>query len=207
MKKFHSTVSRRDFMKGLGFGAVGIGAAGAAVPVIHDLDELISSSESTRHRDWWIKEVDEPTVEIDWSLMHRHHGFHSAQSRAMVSRYLPNGPDDYRALRAAAGDAEDAARATNTPGLTLRDYSLARASNRESSFHGEWSNNFRSATNKAFLGPKRAHTPERLGVPKWQGTPEENTRMLRAAMRFYGASDIGTSELDSKHKKTDRFIR
>ena len=48
---------------------------------------------------------------------------------------------------------------------------------------------------------RRAATPEELGVPKWQGTPEENTRMLRAAMRFLGASEVGMSEMDAHHKK------
>ncbi|GAI88797.1 unnamed protein product, partial [marine sediment metagenome] len=41
MSKYHSTVSRRDFMKALGLGAAGLGAAGAAAPVFHDLDEVI----------------------------------------------------------------------------------------------------------------------------------------------------------------------
>ena len=38
-------------------------------------------------------------------------------------------------------------------------------------------------------------------MPKWQGTPEENYRMLKAAMIFFGASDIGISQLDEHHKK------
>jgi histidinol-phosphate/aromatic aminotransferase/cobyric acid decarboxylase-like protein len=42
MGKFHSTVSRRTFMKGLGLAGAGIGAAAAAAPVFHDLDEVSS---------------------------------------------------------------------------------------------------------------------------------------------------------------------
>ena len=37
---WHSTVTRRDFMKALGFGAAGLGALAATSPVFHDLDEL-----------------------------------------------------------------------------------------------------------------------------------------------------------------------
>lgn len=42
MNKLHSTVSRRDFMKGLGLAEAGLGAAMAAAPVFHDLDEVIA---------------------------------------------------------------------------------------------------------------------------------------------------------------------
>lgn len=40
MHSFHSTVSRRDFMKTLGLAGAGVGAAAATFPVFHDLDEL-----------------------------------------------------------------------------------------------------------------------------------------------------------------------
>jgi hypothetical protein len=131
MSKFHSTVTRRDFMKGLGFGTAGLAVS---APVVHDLDELISSPVNTRRRDWWIKEVDEPTVEIDWSLIHRHHGFHSTQSSALVARYLPGGPDEYRALRANASAQVTEGIKANTPGLTFRDDCLANAARGELRF-------------------------------------------------------------------------
>jgi reductive dehalogenase len=56
-------------------------------------------------------------------------------------------------------------------------------------------------TNSTFLGPTAGVsivTPESLGMPKWQGSPEENTRMMRAAARFYGAGQIGGAELHQK---------
>ena len=46
MSKFHSTVTRRDFMKGLGLAGAGIGAAAAASPVFHDLDEVAASNQA-----------------------------------------------------------------------------------------------------------------------------------------------------------------
>ena len=36
-----------------------------------DLDELKSSPAAERKLPWWIKQVDKPTVEIDWSQMKR----------------------------------------------------------------------------------------------------------------------------------------
>jgi hypothetical protein len=35
MSKFHSTVSRRTFMKGLGLAGAGLGTAAATAPVFH----------------------------------------------------------------------------------------------------------------------------------------------------------------------------
>jgi reductive dehalogenase len=180
-------------MKALGLGGVGLGTAAVAAPVVHDLDELIASPQGGRQRAWWIKEVDEPTVEIDWSLIHRHHGFHSAQSSVMVSRYLPGGPDDYRALRAAASEGVTSGMLSSTPGQRLRDNALKNAAG------GVRAAGRSDATGYTMNRLTRAKTPEELGVPKWQGTPEENTRMMRAAMVFLGASDMGASEMTGHH--------
>jgi reductive dehalogenase len=195
MSKFHSVLSRRDFMKALGLAGAGLGAAAATTPVFHDLDELASAPTNTRQRAWWIKEIDHPTQDVDWSIVHRHHGFHSAQSSVMVSRYLPGGPDEYRALKAAAGDGQIDGIKASTPGQTLRDYALKNAAGGVRAFGRE------DSTGGTMSRLNRAKTPEELGVPKWQGTPEENTKMMRAAMVFFGASDIGASEMDEHHKE------
>jgi len=97
MSTFHSIVSRRDFMKGLGLVSAGIGGAMAAAPAFHDLDELMSSPDASRKRAWWIKTVDEPTVEIDWGIMARHHGTHSTQAAPIVARYV--GLNAYNAMK------------------------------------------------------------------------------------------------------------
>jgi reductive dehalogenase len=194
MSKFHSTMTRRNFMKALGFGAAGLGAAGAAAPVFHDLDELTSSApKPLRQRRWWIKEVDEPTVEIDWNLMARHHGFHSTQSGAILARYCDDGPAGYSAILAQGSAGVPEGIKANTPGLTLRDNALGNAS--------FFSSGAPRAGREDATGYTAAPTPESYGVPKWQGTPEENSQMLKAAMVFYGASDVGFSEVDEHHKK------
>ena len=65
MTKHHSTISRRDFLKILGLGGVGLGAAAVAAPVFHDLDEVIASPQAEFKRPWYVKEVDKPTMEVD----------------------------------------------------------------------------------------------------------------------------------------------
>jgi hypothetical protein len=71
MSKYHSTLSRREFLKALGFGGAGLAAAAVAPPVFHDLDEVISSPQATMKRPSWVKEVDKPTIDIDWGIMNR----------------------------------------------------------------------------------------------------------------------------------------
>ncbi|MBT7289316.1 MAG: reductive dehalogenase, partial [Chloroflexi bacterium] len=46
-------------------------------------------------------------------------------------------------------------------------------------------------------------TPETMGVPPWQGTPEENSEMMRAALKMFGAAQVAFLELDEYNK---RFI-
>ena len=72
--KRRSTMSRRAFMKVLGLGGAAAGAATLAAPVFHDLDEVMASPIAERKLPFWAKEVDKPTVEIDWKRMQRFDG-------------------------------------------------------------------------------------------------------------------------------------
>lgn len=173
-------------MKGLGFAGAGLGAAAAAAPAFHDLDELMSSTDASRKRAWWVKSVDEPTVEIDWSIMQRHHGGHSTQSSAVVARYP--GLEAYNAMKKTEKSSSDRLK-DNEPGYQLRDAALAAGNS-----------GLRVATLAQKFGQIKITTPEERGVPKWAGSAEEATRMLRAAMVFYGAADIGTAEINDHHQ-------
>jgi reductive dehalogenase len=189
-------------MKGIGLGAAGLGAAGAAAPVFHDLDEVMASPTNERKRDWWVKEIDHPTVEIDWSIMARHHSFHSTQSSSVVARYY--GIDNYRQMSRPSNNERCR---NNEPGYQLQDHALANGANTwagpMSRFgFGSWRVlGSLEASNVAYRGYQTVITPEEIGVPKWSASPEENTRLLRAALVVYGASDIGVSELHGDHLK------
>jgi len=69
--RYHSTLSKRDFMKALGLAHGSLLAAATARPLFHDLDEVVASPMAERKLPWWVKEADKPTVEIDWSTMKR----------------------------------------------------------------------------------------------------------------------------------------
>ena len=195
MSKFHSTVTRRDFMKGLGLAGAGLGAAAAAAPVYHDLDEAMAAPSASQKREWFIKELEfeKPTLEIDWDIYQRFDqretvfgaGFVKALGQTEVSR-----------LGQLRRDREAQHMIDNTPGYTLRDRAMYQSVHRE-------------GISASFLGDKRSRTPQdwgdradpQLTVPKWNGTKEENSRMIRSVLKFRGAALVGFVELTANTKK------
>lgn len=87
--KYHSTLSRRSFMKALGLTAAGVTAAGVAAPAFQDIDELTASSKSIQKLPWYVKERDykKPTVPIDWDVLPRLTGSFPYQSRPTLNAF------------------------------------------------------------------------------------------------------------------------
>jgi len=173
-------------MKAIGLASAGIGAASLVAPVFHDLDELISSDSAGWQRPWWIKQKDEPTVEIDWSQIkpydHRLIGF------AAYANAQHWGLDRWKEV-IAQGPAKTAS-LKGTKGWRIREMALSQAGTP----FADW-----RTKNAEFMGFSTV-TPETLGLPKWQGSPEENTRMIRAAAIIEGATQISTTELGSNER-------
>jgi reductive dehalogenase len=217
-------------MKGLGLTSVGLGAAVGAAPVFHDLDELVSSSKAGRKLPWYVKEVDQPTVEIDWSRAQRRRAnFPDPYGPAGTSiygisygsaPYSPNNSPQAISLREeidkiglVPGVVTDNWKKDlypnaftnrwmqqNIPGFTtetIRDVALhksIRATDRYAYSPAQ-------AGKTGWLGFQAAPTPEDFGAAKWEGTPEENWKMIVAAARMYGASRVGAIELNENTKK------
>lgn len=200
-KKHHSTLGRREFMKmlGMGAGAIGLGAAGLGQG-FKDLDEMMASPLAERKLPFWVKEVDEPTVKIDWDNMEIFHG-------PMNTIFNPNtwkNPDEYYEIykRNIASTKKNVQ--NNVPGLSLRDRALADANcwgwGRLAPIEPSWGGpNVQADPN--WEHPTMYYTPQDYGVPKYQGTPEENSKMLRTAGRILGAADMGFVKLNERTKK------
>jgi len=177
MSVFHSTVSRRTFMKSLGM--VGVGAAALTAPIFHDLDEMASGDMANPKKPWWVKTraLENPTVEVDFSLIPRFNSTYSTQSNN--SLYSATWTQELLDQKAAKIKWIK----ENQPGYTLKDFAFR--------------NNVGlpiGATNPWALLPGATGYPETystLGVPMHQGTPEENARMLRTALRTFGAYELG----------------
>ncbi len=203
-KQYHSTMGRRTFMKmlGVGAGAIGFSAAtgGMATAEFSDLDDMMSSPFADRNLPFWVKEVDEPTTEIDWEKMEIFPGFH----KTLFTRDAWDDPSGWDEAHANNIKTTIEKVRNNTPGYSLRDRALADANcwgwgpmeNLQPSWTGPEVSPFDS-----WEHPTMYWTPEHYGVPKYEGTPEENSRMLRAAGRFLGAADMGFVKLDARTKK------
>lgn len=216
MNKFHSTMSRRDFMKGIGLVGAGIGAAGAASPLLRDMDELTSSTRALRNYPWFVKERDfeDPAFKIDWALIQRmDQRITNAQSwrrstepdaiynvehkSEILKDYIQKKYPDWEPI--VSSKSGEMVASMGLLGRTTRDIAFGAAT---AISRGGWLNYMYAAREKNdWTGIQAAATPEQLGIPKWNGTPEENTRMVRAFARYVGASDVGVSELTPNMKK------
>ena len=179
MSKHHSTLSRRDFLKLLGLGGAGLGAAAVSAPVIHDLDELMGLPEAAGKRPPFVREADKPTIEIDWSMIKRFD-----YSEVMWAEGLKKalGPEQFSRVSQQAAENRKNWILDNVPGHTLKDNALTSCTN---------------DAHLSFIGPQTSSTPEDLDVPRWEGTPEENARLVRAAFKLHGASHVSFLELDT----------
>ena len=187
MAKFHSTTGR-GVLRGL-LSKIGLGKA-------RDLDEIASSPESEWKRPWWIKTVNKPTVDIDWDVVER---FDETKiQQVSFSKYV--GEEENKRLRKQKAERTREWIQENRPNYTLRDRALDIAVRQ-------------GAAGNSFLGfandPEHVKdgwggaliTPESMGVPPWQGTPEDNAMMMRAALKMFGASQVAFLELDEYNKK------
>ncbi len=195
MSKFHTSVSRREFMQGLGLVGVGVGAAAASSPAFHDLDEVTSKAEgAVHHHPWWVKELNhgESTVEIDWAKADRFDFRHIWQCTWQGDKQAARWCDERDGTGTHSARAKDS-QTRAKDGLINKDpwYYLPLVA-----LKGAPIGMFQDSPN-GFIGPK-VTTPEARGVTQWQGSPEENSLMIAAASKYLGASDIGFLELDDK---------
>ncbi len=172
----------------------GIDGGGSGPSRYHDLDDFKASPAAERKLPWWIKEVDKPTVEIDWGRMKR---FDSSNIMFVKGFAEAIGPDNAMKLGGQAVEYATKSILENEPGYSLREKALVA---------GGWLTSLLT-TEHAFLGPElmvpfgMSGIPDDLKYPRYEGTPEENTRMVRAAAKLYGADSVGVVELDENTRK------
>ncbi|WP_165802776.1 reductive dehalogenase [Dehalogenimonas alkenigignens] len=184
MTKFHSTVSRREFMKRLGLISAGLGTAAAISPIRHDIDELISTPEGGRKLPWYIKEreFDNPSVEIDWTLQR---GFDQRNYRQNASKMAEWGALTKKVSLEALRN--------NVPGNTLKDHAFVDAFHR-SGLDGPW-----SVPERTFFVSQINRAAD--GIPAWQGSPEENFKMCASAVHYFGGREITALQISNNSRK------
>jgi epoxyqueuosine reductase len=181
-------MGRRDFLRVATIGAGAAAVAGttktaAAAPPTFRASEF-SDPAGRPKRPWWVKTVDQPTTEINWDMMQRYNERTGTVRGPGMAGYV--GPDEVDRLTEAAKANELQRMLDNVDGYTLKDFALAAA---------------HVGTSRSFLGPQKVPTPADRGVPKWTGTPDEAAKIIRAAMRHFGAATVGFLELNENTRK------
>jgi ferredoxin len=153
-------------MKGLGLAGAGLGAAAAATPMFHDLDELASSGTHPNQK-WWVKDRDfeDITTEVDWGVLQ---AIDKKKNRvAKPSEVSDKIARDGVALYQRGID-------QNIPGLTLRDMALSWGA--RSCYPRFESFDFADASGN--IGNAGAF-PSKVTYSAWGGNPEDNLKMCR----------------------------
>lgn len=180
-------LSRRDFFRLAGIGVGAAAVTTAAKPLAPRKDFVggkFSDPAGRPNRPWWVKAVDEPTVEVDWDMVERFDERRGSVRGPGMTGYV--GEEEVDRINAARRENEVQRILDNVDGYTLKDQALYDSHVR---------------VGRSYLGPQKADTPEERGVPKWNGSPEEASRIIRAALRHFGAASIGFVELDDNLRK------
>ncbi|MDT8304676.1 MAG: reductive dehalogenase [Anaerolineae bacterium] len=180
-------LSRRDFLRLAGVSAAGAATATVVRPTLaaskfHGGE--FTDAAGRPNRPWWVRVVDEPTTEIDWDRMVRYDERNGTVRGPGITKYA--GEEAVARMGELNKKNELERILANVDGYTLKDYALQSA---------------HAGHARSYLGPQEAKTPEDRGVPKWSGSPEEAARIIRAAMRHFGAATVGFIELDERTRK------
>lgn len=180
-------LNRRDFLRIAGVGAGATALTAVAKPAAakgNFAAGKFSDPAGRPQRPWWVRTVDEPTTEIDWNQVQRYDERNGTVRGPGMAKYV--GDEEIERLNAIADENEMQRLRDNVDGYTLKDHALDAA---------------HVGIGRSYLGPQEAPTPEERGVPKWTGSPEEAARIIRAAMRHFGAASVGFVELDENTRK------
>ncbi|KUO49007.1 MAG: reductive dehalogenase [Desulfitibacter sp. BRH_c19] len=171
-------LSRRQLIKAAGLTGAGITLAATGFDK-HALAAGDALPKEVPNRYWWVKTVDKPTTEIDWKNLKRFEEWKTV--RGSINEY--RSAEETKRLDQLKKDNMLKWELENVPGYTTKDFALKDAVGAgRPPFY--------------FMGPRSAKTPQERGTPRYEGTPEENARMIRIALRHMGAATVGFVELE-----------
>jgi reductive dehalogenase len=179
-------LTRRDFLRLAGISA-GASLASERSALRRPSKGEFEDAAGRPARPWWVRTVDKPTTDIDWDRMQRYNERRGTVRGPGFARYV--GEEEAERLDRVADQLERQRILDHVPGYTLKDRALESAQR------------FDARTAGSFLGPQLAPSPAERNVPPWSGSPEEAARILRVAMRHFGAAHVGFVELDERTRK------
>jgi reductive dehalogenase len=172
-------------MAGLAGTAISASSVTSPNPSRPILSKSLAAGDSPK-KPWWVRTVDRPTVEIDWKRIRRFDARRTVRGQGFAT-YVG---DAHAELLRKMGDQNEKQRLLDdVPGYSLRDQAMRSAQR------------YDTRSSLRFLGPQRAAMPEDRGVPRWIGSPSEAARMMRVALRHFGAAQVGVVELNEQTRK------
>ncbi len=171
------SLTRRELLRALGIAGAGIALAPALGGAT--VEAADSKPVKTAPRYWWVKSVDQPTVEVDWKNYKRFDEWRT--TRGSLREYRGAQHDDLM-LKTQKENLTNWEK-QGKPGYTTKDMALQAAVGT-------------AAAPFKFRGPEASATPKDRGVPRYEGSPEDNARIVTAALRHLGAARVGFVELD-----------
>jgi len=187
--KGRKPINRREFIRIAGLAATTLAAGNLASASSEPLRPGVNVGKNESGgiaRPWWVQTVAEPTAEIDWERMRRFDPRSTVRGQGFID-YI--GQAEFDRLNKIEAENEKQRILDDVPGYTLKDQALKSA---------QWS---AVQGNRSFLGIKSSLSPEDRGVPRWTGTPGDAARILRVAMRHFGAANVGFVKLDERTRK------
>lgn len=173
-------LSRRQMIKALGLAGAGVSLAASGLGnTVMAATEADLKPQAVPYRYWWVKNIDKPTMEIDWKNFHPFREWRS--TRGSLKEY--RGAEEDAKYSKLQKDNLHNWEKDNVPGYTTKDIALKAAV-------GYGRPDFQ------FMGPRKALTPQDRGLPRYEGTPEEAARIVRVALRHMGAATVGFVELN-----------
>ncbi|OEF98008.1 reductive dehalogenase [Desulfuribacillus alkaliarsenatis] len=173
-------VSRRDLFKGAGI-------LGAGALLTTTTAKTVSAATPNKSLDvsdrWYIKKVSKATTEYDLSKTQRFNEREGSVRGPGYQNYVGEEKEKERAE--AAREIRERGLKENIPGWSLLDQALAHAAGYSSRF------------NNVMLqsSPISARTPEEIGAPPYNETPEVAAKHLKRAAIALGCADVGITAL------------
>lgn len=174
-------LTRREFLRAVGVAGAGVSlaAAAAGTPLAEAADVADTKPAKAPSRFWWVKGADKPTTEVDWKAMKRYDEWRT--TRGSLRQYRGEKHDDEMTKMQGANLKKW--EQEGKPGYTTKDRALQVAVGL-------------GQAPISFLGPEKPNTPKDRGVARYEGSPEDNARIVTAALRHMGACKVGFVELD-----------
>ncbi len=178
-------MNRRDFFKfGLGGGGLAVGGG-----LTSGSDKRpYSSSQNIHGHPWWVKKIRIPKLAVDENVYSRF----NARKNVFGSFSEYYKMENRRELMRKSREKRIKYYMENRAGYRLEDRALADAAWVISRLGG-LNRGIRSWTSKS------VPTPEERGVERYKGSPEEATRLIKSAARYFGAATVGIAILDRRH--------